>query len=51
MTSTTVVSCSVATSSSEPLPNNGEKPNYKETLTPICNYGKISVKRMCTHSV
>ena len=32
MTSTTTVSCSVATSSSESLPNDGEKPNQPKRL-------------------
>ena len=36
------VSCSVVTSSSGSLPNDGESPR---ALFPKCNYGKISVKR------
>ena len=44
--STTAVSCSVATSSSESLPNDGEKPNQpKRLLFPKYDYGhKISMK-------
>ena len=39
-----VVSSSLATSSSEFLPNDGEKPNQpKRFLLPKCDYGKISV--------
>ena len=39
-TSTTAVSYSVATSSSESLPNDGEKPNQlKILLFPKCDYG------------
>ena len=49
MTSTTTVSCSVATSvatsSSESLLNDGEKSNQpKKFLLPKCDYGKISVR-------
>ena len=45
LTSTTAVSYSVATSSSESLSNNGEKPNQpKRSLFPECDYGEISVK-------
>ena len=45
VTSTTAASYSVATSSSESLSNNGEKPNQpKRSLFPECDYGKISVK-------
>ena len=44
--STTAVCCLVATSSSECLPNDGEKPNQpKRLLLPKCGYGKVSVKR------
>ena len=44
VTSTTAVSCSVATSSSESLLNDGEKPNQpKRFLFPEYDYGKISM--------
>ena len=42
VTSTTALSCSVATLSSESLPNDDEKPNQpKKFLIPNCDYGKI----------
>ena len=45
VTFTTVVSYSVATSSSEFLPNDGEKHNQSNSfLFPKYNYGKISMK-------
>ena len=45
VTSTTAYCCSVATSSSESLPNDGEKPNQpKRFLFPKCDYGIISIK-------
>ena len=45
VTSTTVVSCSVATSSPKSLSKDGEKPNQlKRFLFPKCNYDKISLK-------
>ena len=45
VTPTTAVSCSVATSSSESLPNDGEKPSQpKKFLFSKCDYGKISMK-------
>ena len=41
----TAFSCSVATSSSESLPSDGEKPNQpKRLLFSKCDFGKISVK-------
>ena len=43
--STTIISCSVATSSSESLPNDGEKAqSVNQFLFPKCDYDKISVK-------
>ena len=50
VTSTAEVNCSVATSLSESLPNNGEKPNQpKRPLFPKYDYGKIFMK--CVYSV
>ena len=47
--STTAVSCSVATSSSESLPNNGEKPNQpKKLLFLKYDYGGRKTK-VCIH--
>ena len=47
MTSATEVNCSVATSSSQSLPNNDEKPNQPKRLLFLkCDYGKISVKHV-----
>ena len=44
MTSTTAVSCSIATSTSASLPNVGEKPNQpKQFSFPNCDYGKKTV--------
>ena len=54
VTSTTAVSYSVATSSSESLSNNGEKPNQpKRSLFPECDYGKVSMKHevICAFSL
>ena len=48
VTSTTAVGYSVATSSSESLLNDCEKPNQpKKLLFPKCDYGKIFVRRAC----
>ena len=45
VTSTTAVNCSVATSLSESLPNDGEEQNQlKRLLFLKCDYGKISMK-------
>ena len=45
VTSTTAVSCSVATSSSESLANDGEKHNQpKRLLFTKCDYGQISIQ-------
>ena len=50
VTSTTAVSCSVGSSSSESLPNDGEKPNHlKRFLFPICGNGKIFIKHAFGH--
>ena len=49
VTSTTAVSCSVATLSSESLSNDGEELNQpKRLLFPKCDYGKIFVKNGCS---
>ena len=43
----TAVSCSVATSSSDSLPNDGEKCNQlRRFLFPKCNYGNTCVKHV-----
>ena len=47
VTSTSAVSYSVATSSLESLPNDGEKPNQpKRFLFPKCDHLKISMKHV-----
>ena len=49
VTSATAASYSVATSSPESLPNDDKKPNQpKKRLLPKCDYGKVSVKRVCS---
>ena len=50
--STTAVSCSVATSSSESLPNDGENPNQpKRLLFSKCDSGSnITMKRAQEHA-
>ena len=51
VTSITAVSCSVATSSLESLPCDGEKSNQPERLLFLkYGYGKISVKHAFLHS-
>ena len=51
MTSTTAVSCLVAISSSESLPNDGKSPISQKRLSfPKYGYGKISVNRAASAS-